>query len=431
MEKYDKYKDSGVEWIGEVPDGWKIIRGKYTTKIYSGFPFDSTKFTVNEEDMPLIRIRDIMSPITETYYCGEYPIESIVKHNDVLIGMDGDFNISKWPGQIGILNQRVCKLISTRKLLSAYAYYMLLTPLKCINDVTYATTVKHLSSYDILNSYLPTPPLDEQDVIASYLDSKCSKIDHVIATQQKRVELLKELKQSIITRAVTRGINPNAKMKDSGVEWIGEIPEHWEIMRLNELGRYKKGPFGSALKVTMFVRKGTDTIKVYQQQNAINKNWELGDDYIKGDYYREAMQGFTVEPDDIIVSCAGTIGECYIIPKEAEPGIINQALMKMNMDERKVILEYFLLLFDILLKEESAKSSNGSAMKNIPPFDVMKKMIIPLPSKEEQAEILSYLEKQYNLLDSSITKALRQIELLKEYKQSLITEVVTGKRKVC
>ena len=163
MKKYDEYKDSGVAWIGEVPKHWEVLRGKYVLNILSGFPFDSQKFEFEDNGvyMPLIRIRDINGSSTEVYYSGSYPIESVVKTGEVLIGMDGDFNISKWKGTNALLNQRVCKLREDSSMNTHYAFYMLSSPLKAINSVTYATTVKHLSVYDIYNAFIPVPPISE------------------------------------------------------------------------------------------------------------------------------------------------------------------------------------------------------------------------------------------------------------------------------
>lgn len=198
-------KPSGVEWIGDVPKHWKILRGKYVLNILSGFPFDSQKFEFEDNGvyMPLIRIRDINCRSTEVYYSGSYPIESVVKTGEVLIGMDGDFNISKWKGTNALLNQRVCKLREDSSMNTHYAFYMLSSPLKAINSVTYATTVKHLSVYDIYNVFIPVPPIPEQAAIASYLDHKCATIDASISNAQHQIELLQEYKQSLITEVVT------------------------------------------------------------------------------------------------------------------------------------------------------------------------------------------------------------------------------------
>ena len=170
-----------------------------------------------------------------------------------------------------------------------------------------------------------------------------------------------------------------------------EIPDNWEIMRLDDIGVYKKGPFGSALKKSLFVPKSEDTIKVYEQKNAIQKNSTLGEYYITKEYYQSKMKGFTVESGDIIVSCAGTIGETYVLPECIELGIINQALMRMNIVP-SIYLDYFLIYFDYILKKSAIEYSKGSAIKNIPPFKIFKRLIFPLPPIDEQKRIVNKIE---------------------------------------
>ncbi len=166
-----------------------------------------------------------------------------------------------------------------------------------------------------------------------------------------------------------------------------DIPTGWSWSRLRNIGIYKKGPFGSSLVKDMFVPKSNDTIKVYEQKNAINKDYTLGNYYITKQYFEQTMRGFEVEPGDIIVSCAGTIGETYILPSDIEKGIINQALMKMKIFNN-INIDFFLMYFDQILKKESIKNGKGTAMKNIPPFAVFKEYLIPIPSQEEQERII-------------------------------------------
>ena len=175
-----------------------------------------------------------------------------------------------------------------------------------------------------------------------------------------------------------------------------EVPSSWALIRLNDIGIYKKGPFGSNLTKSMFVPKGIDTVKVYEQKNAIQKDHTLGTYYITRQYYESKMKSFTVEPGDILVSCAGTIGETYILPKHIEIGIINQALMRMTI-YAPIDLDYFLLYFDYVLKQIAKESSKGSAIKNIPPFEIFKKLILPLPPLEEQKRIVAKVRELENL----------------------------------
>ncbi len=176
-----------------------------------------------------------------------------------------------------------------------------------------------------------------------------------------------------------------------------EIPKHWKWVRLGDIGLFKKGPFGSALTKSMFVEKGTDTVKVYEQQHAIKRDNELGKYYITREYFDEKMSGFEVMPGDIIVSCAGTIGETYIMPDGIEHGIINQALMRVTLAEG-LDKKFFQYYFEAQLKKSAQQESNGSAIKNIPPFEVLKNWYFPLTSIEEQRRIVSKIDELLSVM---------------------------------
>ena len=178
-----------------------------------------------------------------------------------------------------------------------------------------------------------------------------------------------------------------------------EVPPSWALIRLDNIGIYRKGPFGSSLTKSMFVPKGADTVKVYEQKNAIQKDHTLGTYFITRQYYESKMRSFTVEPGDILVSCAGTIGETYVLPEQIELGIINQALMRMTIFA-PIDLDYFLLYFDYVLKQTAKEISKGSAIKNIPPFEIFKKLILPLPPLEEQKRIVEKVRELESLCNS-------------------------------
>ena len=167
---------------------------------------------------------------------------------------------------------------------------------------------------------------------------------------------------------------------------------------MNEIATYKKGPFGSALTKRLFVPKSEHAIKVYEQKNAIKKDASLGSYYISEDYFLNALQGFEVLSGDVIVSCAGTIGESYVMPSSIERGIINQALMRIRISPL-LLTRYYIIIFDHIIKGEANAASNGSAMKNIPPFDVLKHMLVPLPPAPEQKRIVAKIEELFSLAD--------------------------------
>ena len=230
-------------------------------------------------------------------------------------------------------------------------------------------------------------------------------------------EKIKKEKEELVKEANAR--KDSEYLPPSENEYLFDIPKEWKWIRIGELGIFKKGPFGSSLKKEMFVPKDANTIKVYEQQNAINKSSELGKYYITNEYFEEKMKGFEVVPGDIIVSCAGTIGECYIMPQKMEKGIINQALMKMSL-VHSINTDYFLLYFDYILKDISNEKGKGTGMKNIPPFEVFKNLLIPLPAYEEQERIVKKIKNIFNI----VNKIEIEKQKLKKSKNILTKKVI-------
>ena len=208
-----------------------------------------------------------------------------------------------------------------------------------------------------------------------------------------------------------------------------EIPKGWEWCRLNDLALYRKGPFGSSLTKSMFVAKSNQSVKVYEQKNAIQKDFRLGDYYISKEKF-EAMQSFIVKPNDIIVSCAGTIGETYLLPLNAPVGIINQALMRVTLFDLSMA-EYWQMYFAYMLLNEAQMKGAGSAIKNIPPFEYLKAVLVPVPPLSEQSRLVE----RYNLLLSLIAKYESEADKLNclnlniydKLKKTVLQEAIQGK----
>ena len=193
----------------------------------------------------------------------------------------------------------------------------------------------------------------------------------------------------------------------------------WEQRKFGDLADYKKGPFGSAITKDTFVPKSEESIKVYEQQNAINKDWELERYFLPKEYALTKLKSFEVHGGDIIVSCAGTIGKIYEIPKNADTGVINQALMRVRVDEDCVDKRMFKIAFSTMIDDFTRAHSNGSAIKNIPPFSDLKPMGVLLPSLQEQEKISSYFEN----LDNLITLHQRKYNKLLNVKKSMLEKM--------
>ena len=227
---------------------------------------------------------------------------------------------------------------------------------------------------------------DLRDAVLQYaLQGKLTEQLETDSSAEELVIKIKAEKEQLIKDKKIKKEKPLTEIIDEDKPF--EVSEHWCWLKMGDIGIYRKGPFGSSLTKSMFVPKSENSVKVYEQKNAIQKDHTLGTYYITREYYESKMRSFTVEPGDILVSCAGTIGETYILPEHIELGIINQALMRMTI-YAPINLDYFLLYFDYVLKQTAKESSKGSAIKNIPPFEVFKKLILPLPPIEEQKRIV-------------------------------------------
>ncbi len=196
-----------------------------------------------------------------------------------------------------------------------------------------------------------------------------------------------------------------------------ELPEGWEWTRLGDLALYKKGPFGSSITKAMFIPEASNAIKVYEQKNAINKDAELGSYFISQEKF-ETLKSFEVFPNDIIVSCAGTIGETYVMPSNMRRGIINQALMKITLLDSRM-LDFYIIYFDFSLKNVASEEGHGIALKNIPPFDVLKRYLMPVPPISEQTRIVS-----------KINELLSYVDIIESDKSTFLITIDQAKAKI-
>ena len=298
--------------------------------IQYGFPFDSAKFS-DSNGMPLIRIRDVVRGYSETYTTEEYKSEYIVHENDLLIGMDGEFNIAKWGKTPALLNQRVCRLAPKDSIDKDYLFYFMPVALKRIEEKTPFVTVKHLSAKELNKIEIPVLPLEEQRKIAETL----SKVDELIAFREQQLAKLDELVKSQFTEMFGDPIN-------NPMKWIVSKIEDIAAQEKNAL---KAGPFGSALKKEFYVRSG---YKIYGQEQVICGDASFGDYYIDEEKYKE-LKNCAVQAGDILISLVGTYGKTLIMPDNYEAGIINPRLMKITLNKNKVTPIYFKYYFDFSL----------------------------------------------------------------------------------
>lgn len=346
-----------------------------------------------------------------------------VKKGDLLVCEGGDIGraaIWNFDEEIKIQNH-IHRLRPYVEICVRFYYYVFLYYKKIGRINGKGIGLQGLSTKALHGLIVPLPPKETQWKIAKKVDEIFEQLEIMDEFQRNYVADIKALKSKIFDAAIqgklskqlpedgtaedlyAKILSEKAKIlerckgrEDKKIKAVEndvpfEIPDHWKWIRLGDIGLFKKGPFGSALTKAMFVQKGDDTVKVYEQQHAIKKDWELGTYYITREYFNEKMRGFEVMSGDIIVSCAGTIGETYIMPDGIEQGIINQALMRVTLAEG-IEKKFFQYYFDANLKKSAQEESNGSAIKNIPSFDVLKNWYFPLTSIEEQRRIVSKID---------------------------------------
>ena len=329
--------------------------------ILYGFAFDSAGFTEDSTYPPLVRIRDVKRGYSETNYSGDYQEQYVIHAGDLLIGMDGEFNIARWKSRDALLNQRVCKISAKEGTEEEYLRFALSRALREIENRTAFVTVKHLSAKELNKLELQVPSLSEQNRIAITL----RRIEQLI---DLRNEELKKLDELIRARFIEMFGDPETN------------PNSWEQVTLNDVcSSIVRGPFGSALKKEFFVEPDETTYKVYEQKHAIQKSSTIGTYYVTAEKYNE-LKRFECCAGDILMSCSGTMGELYQLPEGCERGIINQALCKFTLNER--ILPIFFLVY--MQQTIGDLETKGSGIKNIAAVSYVKAMPSNLPPMKVQ-----------------------------------------------
>ena len=341
--------------------------------IQYGYAFDSKCFTEDSSYPQLVRIRDVKRGYSETYYSGNYPEEYILSEGDLLIGMDGEFNIARWKCSGALLNQRVCKLTTKVGTNEEYLRFAMLKSLKEIEQRTAFVTVKHLSAKELNKLELDVPELTKQDKIADTL----SRLERVIEARKEELEKLDELIKA-------RFVEMFGSIHDGKIE-MKTLPE---VVR-NDKNSIKRGPFGGALKKDDFVDEG---YLVYEQRHAIHNDFDYAKYYITQEKY-EDMIGFKVVPGDLIISCSGvTLGRIAEVPNGAKAGIINQALLKLSLNQELMMNTFFIQQFrGEEIQEILFGFSRGSGIPNMPSMSEVKAVKFVCPPLEMQKQYCDFV----------------------------------------
>lgn len=426
MKRYENYKDSGVEWLGEVPSHWDVQRSK--------FIFKKIERKVNEEDQIVTCFRDGQVTLranrrTEgfTNALKEHGYQGIRKGDLVIHAMDafaGAIGISDSDGKATPVYS-VCLPHNKQKIdVYFYAYYLRNLALSGFIS-SLAKGIRERSTdfryADFAELLLPIPPYLEQQKIAQFLDDKTAKIDQAVNLAEKQIALLKEHKQILIQNAVTRGLNPDVPLKDSGVEWIGQVPEHWEVKQIKYLTKIYRGKFGHRPRNDPALYGG---IYPFVQTGDVARANKYITNYTQTLNEKGIKVSQLFPQGALLMAIAANIGDVAILDFEAyAPDSI------VGFTPNKEISLKFLYYCFITLAEELKRSAiqNTQANLNIERIGSIKSVY---PNIEEQCQITNYLDIKIGKIDQTIELKTAHIEKLKEYKSVLINDVVTGKVRV-
>ncbi|WP_052599743.1 restriction endonuclease subunit S [Aureispira sp. CCB-QB1] len=433
MKRYEKYKDSGIEWIGEIPKHWEVKKLNWCFKtIGSGttpksgdkeYYFNGVYNWLLTGDLNDGEVHETTKKITDKAL-EDYSSLKEFSVNSIVIAMYG-----ATIGKLGILkipttvNQACCVFSEPIHLNYKFLFYILFSARQEIINLSYGGGQPNISQEVLKQFRVQVPPLQEQIAIANYLDRKTADLDQLIAEKEQLIKLYEEEKTAIINQAVTKGINPDVALKDSGIEWLGDIPVHWEVKKLNWC--FKN------------IGSGT-TPKSGNKEYYFNgvHNWLLTGDLNEGEIYKttkkitdKALEDYSSLKEypinSIVIAMYGaTIGKLGILKI---PTTVNQACCVFS----EPILLTYKFAFYILLsaREEIINMSYGGGQPNISQL-LLRQFKIQVPPKNEQTTIVAYIEQESQRINTKIKKAKQYINLLTEYRTALISEVVIGKIKV-
>ncbi len=425
-----KMKDSGIEWIGEIPEGWEVSQLKYATRWKSekGCP-----------DAPVLSLYRDFGVVPKDSRDDNHNVTSLDTSNYKVVDI-GDLVINKmkaWQGSMAVSDYRgivspayhVCS-ITSNKVNKRYLHHLLRNPAYLPEYARLSTGMRigqwDLGFDDFKNIPFLIPPLDEQAKIADYLDNGCASLDAMLSKTRSSIEEYKKLKQAVITQAITKGVRGEREMKDSGVEWAGLVPHHWGVAKIGSIGQTSSGATPLRSKEASFFDDATIRwVRTLDLNDGL-----VYDSSEKITELALASSACSIMPKGTVCVAmyggAGTIGKCGLLMSDCAT---NQAVCSIVCN-REIVSPIFLLMQLLALKSYWMKYAVGTRKDPNISQDVVARMKILIPPLDEQKEITDYLDAKCAEIDKLIAKKEQLVKELESYEKSLIYEVVTGKREV-
>ena len=431
--KYDKYKNSGIDWIGEMPNHWQLLRIKDIGKVVLGKMLNNTA-QVGYEYRHYLKSKNInwlnvnIDSVEEMYFSKHEMKQYRIKKNDLLLSEGGEVGKTCiWNDEVNecYIQNSVHKITTFKNKDPRYYLYLSfsLGSSKYYDKIVNQVSIKHLTWEKLIKVIWLVPPIEEQIAIAQYLDTKTQTIDKKINLLTKKADLYKELRKSTINEIVTKGLDATVKLKDSGIDWIGQIPVHWEVKRIKDIFYYLAGGTPST-KEKEYWFGDIPWIPSGKVQNNIVKAEDV-DDYISVKALKESSTKMA-KSNSILIALTGAT--CSNIGYLTFDTTINQSIVAL-LPEQNLNTKYY---FNFLIagSEKIRTYMTGGAQGGINQEDVKFLKVLMPPTKEEQTAIANYLDEKTQKIDAIINHLQLIINHYKELRKTLINDVVTGKIKV-
>jgi type I restriction enzyme, S subunit len=433
--RYPKYKASGVEWLGEVPEHWGISRLGFESWVRARLGWKGLKSEEYVDDgfafLSTPNIKGLSIDFENVNFISQERFDESpeikVREGDVLLAKDGStlgtVNVIRQLPRPTTVNSSIAVITPNSSLNGVFLYYLLASSYmkQTIQRTKGGMGVPHLFQADLNKFYLPLPPLPEQTAIAAFLDRETGKIDALVAEQRRLMELLKEKRQAVISHAVTRGLNPAAPLKDSGIDWLGQVPAHWEV---GPLKRYWS--VTDCKHVTAeFVEEGIPlaSIREVQSRWVALENAKCTTEH----FYELLIEGERCpKAGDLIFSRNATVGEVAQVHANHPRFAMGQDVVLLRKLSQSYSSDYLQhVIRSPIIIQQLANLMIGSTFKRIN-VEEIRSFVVPMPPENEQAGIAAYLEKELASFDALTAEAQRAIDLLQERRTALISAAVTG-----
>lgn len=433
-QKYAEYKDSGLEWLGSIPSHWEVKKLKYLGEAIIGLTYSPDDVVDEGEGTLVLRSSNIQNKKLafddNVYVNKEIPEKLRTKKNDILIcARNGSRALI---GKNALIDESAegvsfgAFMSIFRSKYNNYLSKVFNSALFEYQSGTFLTaTINQLTTGNLNSFEVPLPPLEERELIANFLDHETAKIDTLIAKQEKLIELLKEKRQAVISHAVTKGSNPDVTMKDSGVEWLGRVPEHWGIWKFSHIAPI----ITCGVASTPTYVDESEGMPFLSAQNIKNNKLSLHKfNHIPYELHEQLTRYRRPERGDILVTRVGAgIGEACIVDIDLEFSIyvsLTHIRVRPEIAHNKFIMYFFGTDYCKFLNFDGTVTGGGVGNLNV---NNVVKYRIALPTIEEQKQITDYLDNYIEKQDQLIAKAQSAIQLMQERRTALISSAVTGK----